>query len=374
MAFAGYAQDFVEATSKLVKGRTINIMDRRGCIIASTEKERIGTFHAGAYEVLQTGEPVLISEENVERYPGAKKGYNLPIWNGDRMEGVIGIFGNPEEVEDIANLLRVYVTQYFKTRTSARRERLETEVRQQILLRLLSGEEAEEGMDWEMLGVRLRYPARVMAVRSGQYRRETSSYPRIEKLMLENALLRPERDLYGMVGNCYIALVSGLTQERLPAYLESLRLFLETRGFKEVRIALGEECAGKEQVPISYKEATALLKDRDAGMVSSISDPGCRMRYYKAVLAGGEAEAFLNRLQQRALADMDRESLFQCLDTAKAYYGWDRSVQKAAQQLHIHKNTLLYRMGRLYKCLGLEEEGDYTKEFFIRLLIVRLER
>ena len=46
MAFAGYAQDFVEATSKLVKGRTINIMDRRGCIVASTEKERIGTFHA----------------------------------------------------------------------------------------------------------------------------------------------------------------------------------------------------------------------------------------------------------------------------------------------------------------------------------------
>ena len=48
LEFSSMAQDFVEATSSLVGGRTINIMDREGTIIASTEKERIGTFHQWA--------------------------------------------------------------------------------------------------------------------------------------------------------------------------------------------------------------------------------------------------------------------------------------------------------------------------------------
>ena len=39
--FAKLAQDFVEATSLLVGQRTINIMDQKGVIIASTEKYRI---------------------------------------------------------------------------------------------------------------------------------------------------------------------------------------------------------------------------------------------------------------------------------------------------------------------------------------------
>ena len=43
--FAKLAQDFVEATSLLVGQRTINIMDQKGIIIASTEKHRIGDFH-----------------------------------------------------------------------------------------------------------------------------------------------------------------------------------------------------------------------------------------------------------------------------------------------------------------------------------------
>ena len=60
--FAKLAQDFVEATSLLVGQRTINIMDQKGIIIASTEKHRIGDFHQGAAEVLETGKPVLIKK------------------------------------------------------------------------------------------------------------------------------------------------------------------------------------------------------------------------------------------------------------------------------------------------------------------------
>ena len=93
LEFSSMAQDFVEATSSLVGGRTINIMDREGTIIASTEQERIGTFHQGAAEVIATGKPVLIETMDLPRYPGAKEGYNMPIFLKDELIGVVGIFG-----------------------------------------------------------------------------------------------------------------------------------------------------------------------------------------------------------------------------------------------------------------------------------------
>ena len=78
LEFSSMAQDFVEATSSLVGGRPINIMDREGTIIASTEQERIGTFHQGAAEVIATGKPVLIETKDLPRYPGAKEAITCP--------------------------------------------------------------------------------------------------------------------------------------------------------------------------------------------------------------------------------------------------------------------------------------------------------
>lgn len=59
MYFAQMAQDFVEATSLLVGGRTINIMDTNAVIIASTEQKRVGDYHQGAAEVIATRQMVI---------------------------------------------------------------------------------------------------------------------------------------------------------------------------------------------------------------------------------------------------------------------------------------------------------------------------
>ena len=74
------------------------------------EQERIGTFHQGAAEVIATGKPVLIETKDLPRYPGANEGYNMPIFLKDELIGVVGIFGCEEQMLNVANLLKVYVT------------------------------------------------------------------------------------------------------------------------------------------------------------------------------------------------------------------------------------------------------------------------
>ena len=61
------AKELVEVTSSLVGGRTINIMNPEGIIIASTEHERVGSFHQGAREAVRTGKIVNISKDQVDR-------------------------------------------------------------------------------------------------------------------------------------------------------------------------------------------------------------------------------------------------------------------------------------------------------------------
>ena len=58
--FDKFAQKLVETTSFLLGGRIVNIMNKDGYIIASTEKHRIGTVHQGAVEVMATGREIRL--------------------------------------------------------------------------------------------------------------------------------------------------------------------------------------------------------------------------------------------------------------------------------------------------------------------------
>ena len=104
MLLEDLAKELVPVTSELLGGRTLNVMNTSGIIIASTEKERIGTFHQGALEAVQTGRTVNITKEQVSRYAGAKEGCNMPLRLNGEIIGAVGIYGNPEEIAYLARM------------------------------------------------------------------------------------------------------------------------------------------------------------------------------------------------------------------------------------------------------------------------------
>lgn len=78
LEFSSMAQDFVEATSSLVGGRTINIMDREGTIIASTEQERIGTFHQARLRSLPRENRFLLRQRICPGIPAQRRAITCP--------------------------------------------------------------------------------------------------------------------------------------------------------------------------------------------------------------------------------------------------------------------------------------------------------
>ncbi len=85
----------------------INVMNKKGIIIASGNKSRIGTIHEGALIAIQRKSEVNIDEKQSKNLKGTYPGVNLPIEFQNRIVGVIGITGNPLEVLCYSKLIKM---------------------------------------------------------------------------------------------------------------------------------------------------------------------------------------------------------------------------------------------------------------------------
>ena len=373
LEFSSMAQDFVEATSSLVGGRTINIMDREGTIIASTEQERIGTFHQGAAEVIATGKPVLIETKDLPRYPGAKEGYNMPIFLKDELIGVVGIFGCEEQMLNVANLLKVYVTQHFAQQAMAQKQNVESEVRNRLLSLLLLGDIGQMETIYQLsalIPVQLAFPVKVIMIRAGKRkntREQMNHYTQLFQNMMWQGTLDRSRDVFGIQNNDCIIIHSAPRHGKADEDLD--KIIAQVVREEGLYIAVSGACPRLEDIPGGMKESNTLIS-MEGGPVRNLEDSQVKIQYliYKSLIHGGTKYAEM--LYRKLTASQDARQAEVLLVTARVYYQENGSVQKASQRLHLHKNTLLYRMKRLFQLLDLENETPFTREFLIRLIFM----
>ena len=104
--------------------KNVNIMDEKGIIVASTDPARIGMVHEGAKKLIEkNGTEIDIHSE--DGLSGVRKGINVPIRISGRTIGVIGVTGNPEELQDIALVIGEMASILFmNTQKNLQREHL----------------------------------------------------------------------------------------------------------------------------------------------------------------------------------------------------------------------------------------------------------
>lgn len=81
----------------------INVMDENGVIIGSGDIKRIGNIHEGAIKAIENQHINEVYEEEGRMKPGV----NEPIIFNEKVIGVIGITGHPDEVRRFSKLVRV---------------------------------------------------------------------------------------------------------------------------------------------------------------------------------------------------------------------------------------------------------------------------
>ncbi|MEM1484038.1 sugar diacid recognition domain-containing protein [Oscillospiraceae bacterium PP1C4] len=366
------AQEIVNATAPLIGGRTINIMDTAGVIIASSDQQRIGTFHQGAAEVLKNRAPVRIFPSDLPHYSGSREGVNLPIIKGDKLLGVVGILGNPDEVEDTANLLGVYVGLYLEQAATAQRNILRREMRLSLLGQLISAPVDQERVleAGRVLSLNLCLPIRAIALSiiSPDRMHCAKSLDRIEELLASRGLIDPLQDVYGVLDGSLIILKYTPASFHAENCIQNLYSTVKTELEYDPSVAIGGEASCWNEIGDSYDEARRLGRLCGAGC-ANVEENIDKSLYLMSTMQNRAMERFIAPLYQ-AIRDGFGGDMTWMFATLEAYCACEFSVTKAAQQLHVHKNTLLYRIKKLLTLIGLEEEHSFTKSYFLKMLLI----
>ena len=369
--FVSLAQELVEASSALLRNRTINIMDMEGIIIASTEHERIGTLHTGARKVAQTGENLAISKEDVPLYPGAKEGYNMPLVVQGQMIGVIGMYGEPEDVMDLAMLLKVYASRYFELEETVTRKLQSTEIKNRLFQMLLDGNLDKERFQDQLkrLGISSGFPQRPIVIRRMLEPEMQASSCEWELQMLatrlkDQVLINSHRDLWGISGDCLVIDMSQCGGD--DGNIDAVRKQVERLAFP-CRVVCGRLADDLESLSKNLNDAIWGVRNFNRKFVDleKTEDMFAYMILHEASLNIRSLEPLMEEIEKK----LRREDLELALESAEAYYREDRSVTRAAEKLFIHKNTLQNRVKRLTEGTALSRYTPFEQECIIRFLI-----
>ena len=363
------ARELVEVTSSLVGGRTINVMNTDGVIVASTEHQRIGSVHEGAREAVATGRTVNIYKDQLDRYPGAKEGCNMPLRVNGSTIGVVGIYGDPDQIRDVAHLLEVYAAKYYQLEAMLRPRLAEATLRNQLLMQLLmpSGATMSAAHSlMETLSIRFRFPVRTIVISCAESLRLPQNGQKLIDILDEAGFLQKNTDIWGIVDERMVLLCS----DEPTRDLKVLRTLPDRdTGY---RISIGIPCQSLMEIPQAYEQASTLDLSL-SGPVNDMNRVQTRCSYMISRTAGGE-RVLLDDMAKKLLECFGETECSFLLQSVKTYYDCGRSVAAAAQQLFIHKNTLQYRVKRVLEVLEISELSPFWQEYLLRLLIEHLYR
>ncbi len=367
MLLEDLARELVPVTSELLGGRTLNVMNTSGIIIASTEKERIGTFHRGALEAVQTGKTVNITKEQLPLYPGAKEGCNMPLRLNGEIIGAVGIYGNPGEIAHLARLWEAYASKAYMLEMMTNPQLEEAKIRGRILRNLLYPREGsyEDALSWMAeQNIKLTPTLRV-AVGS-----DANGLP-LEKRRIDgivsalSGVFQTSNMIWGIESDRIIFVLGNTDRscgEKIAAATADI----------PINFSLSGGCREISGLPRAYRMA-GVLRDLGVNAPTDADEPVAHTSCLLAEEAAQEEPVLFNMTEQAAKV-LRPEEWIQLLGTAEQYYADQRSVGRAATRLFVHKNTLQYRMKRLYEVLQLDNVPDFEREYMIRMLIIREKR
>ena len=368
------AKNFIERISRFVD-YNVNIMDEKGIIIASRNKSRIGTYHEVALQIIQGDKDTIIVDMENPQF-GVQKGVNTAIYYKKRKEGVIGITGNPNEVMPIAMVIKMSVEvmleyELFKQERLQRRN-----LKEQLLNIILYGESLDKG-DWERYTKPLKLDENIIripvlisidnmtesyenvlnAFRTGDQHshQDLICLTRDGDILIYKAIKNTTDELLGSYK--YIvaeSLCDGLRYMRTANY--SFRVFVGSfqSDFRYYRMGY-EHCLWQKKN--IHKEGSSYFYDYSS-------------EYFMSVLPLTELQVAYYTIENK-LGDNMLESFKEIIGALrKANY----NLSDASEILHIHRNTLVYRLDKLRELMNVDPIGNNNDREFLNGFFNYLKR
>ena len=340
----------VKELSSLIDQHVI-LTDKNGFVMASTDPSRLNTYHEGAFIAMKNRQELHMTIEMCKTLKGVRPGMVMPIVISNTPIGVIGITGKPSEVEKYAKLVRK-VVELFITEFIMRQERergfREIEF---FILDLFTTEIPIKSMEnrAKLLNIDISIYSRVGIIHTFKpfEINELENILRIQSLHSELKIIR-----WGM--EKLVLLIPHMIKSELQRGLHDLTVKIQKKTKQQVIVGIGEEKEFYQlRESFSQAEVAVTVSQRQKKIIFQ-EDLKLELLYYSIPLE--TREEFLRRTITPILEEKE------LLHTLEVWLQTKGSLQEIADQLHIHKNTLKYRLHKAEQLLDVDftDKNDLT--------------
>lgn len=338
------AQEIVERTMKILN-RNINVMNEEGIIIGSGDRERINQIHDGALLVLKKAESVEIDESKASELKGSKPGINLPIRFNNQIVGVVGITGEPEQIRNYAELVKMAAELVLEQSFLLERVQWKQRLQSDIVNKLISDEHINEVWIKEragFLGIDLQQPRAAIVIKH-LGKQETNNQQLISTIQFELG----KQDLTGVTFNDEIVILKAGSQSERNALLKRLVKAIKEKTF----VGCGSLAETIKETKTSFEQAQRVL------MLGQKLEPDADFYLYEdyrlevilsklaQIEQAGNAFSFYDRL-------LEQDKKGELAHTLDFYIKEGGELNKIAESLFIHRNTLRYRLDKITELTG----------------------
>lgn len=333
----------------------INIMNLTGKIVASTNPVRINQIHSGAIEVIQSNQEIIIDETNMIDYPNTKPGVNLPINHQGKLRGIVGVSGNPNDIIQITGLIRasveIVIEQIYLERRAGYKE-----IRWNYWLRELLH---PSGFNKKLLEEEAKYSLNIdteqewkVIVLTGRFIHQSLEgiKQEVTNRRIEFLFILPFLD-----HEIVIALPTGF--ERLDDLLN--HLFVLSK--HNIKIGVGDKASGINGIRESYLQAKQALTFADKETKIAYSTQFKIKRLTHSIAKKEYNHICLH--YEKQLQDLGNTYI----KTIDAYFSNNFSIKSTSEALHIHRNTLLYRLDQIKEKVGLDPRS-FNDLFILKVI------
>lgn len=344
------AQDIVDKMMDIIP-YNVNIMNSEGIIIGSGDKARIGSLHEGAVEVIAKDKLIAVYESK----GGAKPGVNMPIHFNNTVMGVIGISGAPDLVEAFASIVKVTAELLINQAYVLNEKRAREQIKEGFLYQWAYFDEEYDDSFLHRaatLDIDLNIERTAVIIKGSS-----------EKNILDKMTRYLQEGEYTIRLNAENILVfmkaDYKTNKRVSTIFDELK--------KPVKIGIG---LNKKVMAKSVQEAASAIEITEKlGLDKSIC-------HYKEVsfidilsksIKKNELEYMVEKLENESKG-------LDLIETLTMYVVLNGEVNHAAEHLHIHRNSLNYRLKKIEDITG-KNPKNFTEllELFTACLLHKLK-
>ncbi|BEM66407.1 sugar diacid recognition domain-containing protein [Serratia ureilytica] len=350
-----------EATARQIVQRamgiishSVNVMDSNGVIIASGNPQRLFQRHEGAVLALAENRVVEIDRATAEHLKGVRPGINLPFSFRNQRVGVIGISGEPAEVRAYAELVKMAAEMMVEQAALLDQHQWEKRYREELANQLLQPQPNTASLEAmaAYLGLDLRL-ARIVWIVELQ-----EAQPHLLRELLAELEATQRDALIAITGFNEMTLLrpASMAQGEWSLKLErqqAQRLQNQLKHRFRVRLIVG----GFYDDPQSAYRSSLTARATQA-MAQRLKLRHATLFYHDYPLPsllcdlGEDWRAQELGRPWRTLEEQDEKGVLRA--TLRHYFSQNCDQTQAAAQLHIHVNTLRYRLQRIEAITGMK--------------------